>query len=113
MQMLGKVLSGMVQTLHTKKGTFLQKTRLKVLDMGDEVQGDVQFYWIDFLGDAALSEGELDGVRGHEVSVEVRRASPSLGKDGKAYINMTGGMILDGQGKPVQSTLAAKARKSA
>ncbi len=59
MQLSGKVLAGTTQTITTKKWTALEKTRLKVLDMGDEVAGDVQFYWVDFLDSAALTEQEL------------------------------------------------------
>jgi hypothetical protein len=113
MQMIGRILSGMVSSIDTKKGTKLPKTRLKVLDLGDEVQGDVQFYWIDFLGDVALSETELDQVRGQQVTVDIRRVTPSLGKDGKAYVNVSGGMVLDAQGKPVQAALRQKQARSA
>ena len=47
----GQILTGSTQTIATKKGDHLQKTRLKVLDLGPEANGG-DVYWIDFLGDA-------------------------------------------------------------
>lgn len=105
MQMSGKVLGGSTQTVTTKKGTQLAKARLKILDTGDEVNGDVIFYWVDFLGESALSESELAQVNHQEVTIEIRRVAPSLGKDGKAYVNMTGGTILGRDGMPVQAAV--------
>lgn len=113
MQMHGKVLSGMTQTITTKKGTPLPKARLKVLDTGPETQGDVQFYWMDFLGEVALSESELEQVRHQEVVVEIRRIVPTQGRDGKAYLNITAGAVLL-NGAPVQAALKVGAgRRSA
>lgn len=111
MQMNGKVLAGTTQILSTKKGTQLEKTRLKVLDTGGEVAGDLQWYWIDFLGDAALAESELDSVRQEEVVIEIRRVSASNGKDGRAFLNITGGLILLGGSVPVQAKLVAASTK--
>jgi hypothetical protein len=47
------------------------------------------------------------------VVIEIRRASASLGKNGSAYLNLTGGAVLF-QGMPVQSKLLKGAgRRSA
>lgn len=104
MEMHGKVLSGVVQTLTTKKGERLNKTRLKVLDVGAEVAGDVQVYWIDFLGEVALSESEMAAVQHQEVVIDIRRINPTLGKDGKAYLNISGGALVQ-NGQVVQTAL--------
>jgi ssDNA-binding replication factor A large subunit len=104
MQLNGKVLAGTTTTITTKKGTALDKTRLKVLDTGDEVAGDVSVYWIDFIGETALSEEELGLIHHEEVVIEIRRVSAS-GYNGKAYLNVTGGLILS-KGAPVQAKLA-------
>lgn len=106
MQMNAKVLAGTTQILSTKKGTQLEKTRLKVLDTGVEVASDVQVYWIDFIGDAALSEDELASINHEEVVIEIRRVSATAGRDGRAYLNISGGLILLGS-MPVQSKLVA------
>ena len=53
MKLLAKVLHGSTQTVTTKKGTQLEKTRLKVQDVGEEVNGDLVAYWIDLLGENA------------------------------------------------------------
>ncbi len=103
MQLKGKVLAGTSQTVMTKKGTQLAKTRLKVLDTGEEMSGDIQFYWIDFLGEVALADNELESINHKEVTIEVRRVMPSAGNDGKAYINITGGLIYDQNGHIVQT----------
>lgn len=104
MQLTGKILAGTTMTFTTKKGTELAKTRLKVLDTGEETQGDVNVYWVDFLGDAALTEAELAQVNHQEVVIEIRRvtASPS---GGKAYLNLSGGLIIT-NGAPIQPKLS-------
>lgn len=93
MQLQGQILTGSTQTIATKKGDHLQKTRLKVLDLGPEASGG-DLYWIDFLGDAALSDDELRQVTRQQVSVEVRRMYASAGKNGGAYLNAAGGAVL-------------------
>jgi hypothetical protein len=65
----------------------------------------VNVYWIDFMGDAALSSTELEKVHHAEVTIEIRRITSSL-YNGKAYMNISGGMILLG-GNPVQPKLEA------
>lgn len=113
MQLNGKVMSGFTTSFQTKKGDTLNKTRLKILDTGEEVGDELNTYWVDFLGDAALTEDDIDQIRKQEVVIEVRRASASLGKNGTAYLNITGGAVLF-QGMPVQSKLLGKAgRKTA
>ncbi len=92
MQLQGQILTGSTQTIATKKGDHLQKTRLKVLDLGPEASGG-DLYWIDFLGDAALSDDELRQVTRQQVSVEVRRMYASAGKNGGAYLNAAGGAV--------------------
>jgi len=97
MQLSGQILTGSTQTLATKKGDHLQKTRLKVLDLGPEANGG-DVYWIDFLGDAALADDELRQVSRQQVTVEVRRMYASAGKTGGAFLNASGGaVILNGQ----------------
>ena len=66
MQLSGQILTGSTQTIATKKGDHLQKTRLKVLDLGPEANGG-DVYWIDFLGDAALTDEELRQVSRQQV----------------------------------------------
>ena len=103
MQLSGQILTGSTQTIATKKGDHLQKTRLKVLDLGPEANGG-DVYWIDFLGDAALTDEELRQVSRQQVTVEVRRMYASAGKNGGAFLNASGGaVILNGQ--IVQKTL--------
>lgn len=103
MQLSGQILTGSTQTIATKKGDHLQKTRLKVLDLGPEANGG-DVYWIDFLGDAALTDEELRQVSRQQVTVEVRRMYASAGKNGGAFLNASGGaLILNGQ--IVQKTL--------
>jgi hypothetical protein len=53
MQLSGQILTGSTQTIATKKGDHLQKTRLKVLDLGPEANGG-DVYWIDFVNAAAF-----------------------------------------------------------
>ena len=103
MKLLAKVLHGSTQTITTKKGTKLEKTRLKVQDVGDEVNGDLLAYWIDFLGDNALSDGELTAILREEVEIDIKRVSASTGDKGGAFLNLTGGWVYRG-GKLVQGT---------
>jgi hypothetical protein len=103
MQLNGKIITGTSTTIATKKGTQLAKTRLKVLDTGEEAGGDVNVYWIDFMGDAALTSEQLDKVNHQDVTIEIRRTTCSL-YNGKAYMILSGGMILLG-GNPVQDKL--------
>jgi ssDNA-binding replication factor A large subunit len=105
MQLIGKIIAGTSTTITTKQGAKLDKTRLKILDVGDETAGDVNVYWVDFMGDAALSSAELDKVNHQEATIEIRRITASL-YNGKAYMNISGGMILLG-GSPVQPKLEA------
>ena len=103
MKLLAKVLHGTTQTITTKKGTQLEKTRLKVQDIGDEVNGDLLAYWIDLLGDNALSDAELSAILHEEVEIDVRRVSASAGTKGGAFLNLTGGWVYQ-NGKVVQGT---------
>lgn len=103
MKLLAKVLHGTTQTITTKKGTQLEKTRLKVQDVGEEVNGDLLAYWIDFLGENALSESELNAVLREEVEIDVKRVSASAGQKGGAFLNLTGGWLYQ-NGKVVQGT---------
>ncbi len=97
MQLSGQILTGSTQTIATKKGDQLQKTRLKVLDLGPEANGG-DVYWIDFLGECALTDEELRQVTRQQVAVEVRRMYASAGKTGGAFLNAAGGaIILNGQ----------------
>ncbi len=97
MQLSGQILTGSTQTIATKKGDQLQKTRLKVLDLGPEANGG-DVYWIDFLGDAAIADDELRQVSRQQVTIEVRRMYASAGKTGGAFLNASGGaVILNGQ----------------
>lgn len=103
MQLSGQILTGSTQTIATKKGDHLQKTRLKILDLGPEANGG-DVYWIDFLGDAALTDEELRQVSRQQVMVEVRRMYASAGKTGGAFLNASGGAVLL-NGQIVQKTL--------
>src|SRR5262249_30048397 len=103
MKLLAKVLHGSTQTITTKKGTKLEKTRLKVQDVGDEVNGDLLAYWVDFLGENALSDGELTAILRTEVEIDIRRVSASAGDKGGAFLNLTGGWVYQ-EGKVVQGT---------
>lgn len=109
MQLSGQILTGSTQIIATKKGDHLQKTRLKVLDLGPEANGG-DVYWIDFLGDAALTDEELRQVSRQQVMVEVRRMYASAGKTGGAFLNASGGaVLLNGQivQKALRSAVAA------
>jgi hypothetical protein len=88
----GQVLTGTTTTISTKKGGTLQKTRLKVLDLGPEASGG-DLYWVDFLGEAALADDELRQVSRQQVQVEVRSMRASAGSKGGAFLNATGGAI--------------------
>ncbi len=101
MKLLAKVLHGSTQTITTKKGTKLAKTRLKVQDVGEEVNGDLLAYWIDFLGEYALTEAELATILREEVEIDLKRVSASAGDQGGAFLNLTGGAIFH-QGHMVQ-----------
>ena len=103
MQLQGKILAGTSTTITTKQGAKLDKTRLKVLDIGDETAGDVNVYWVDLMGDAALNEAQLNKVNHQEVVIEVRRVTSSI-YNGKAYLNISGG-IVQLAGNPVQDKL--------
>jgi len=111
MLLTAQVLMGSTQTLTTKKGDQLQKTKLKLIDIGPEASGG-DLYWVDFLGESALSEEELGRVMRQQVVVEVRRMYASAGKQqGQAYLNASGGAIrLDGQ--VVQPRLRAQGGQS-
>jgi hypothetical protein len=111
MQLSGQILTGSTQTIATKKGDHIQKTRLKVLDLGPEANGG-DVYWIDFLGDAALSDDDLRQVARQSVTVEVRRMYASAGKNGGAFLNASGGAVLL-NGQVVQKGLRAMSRGSA
>ena len=103
MQLQGKVIAGTSTTITTKQGSKLDKTRLKVMDIGEEAAGDVNVYWIDFMGDAALNDTQLAAVNHQDVIIEVRRVTSSIYKD-KAYMNIIGGLVLL-NGNPVQEKL--------
>jgi len=103
MKLLAKVLHGSTQMITTKKGTKLEKTRLKVQDVGDEVNGDLLAYWIDFLGENALTEAELAAILKTEVEIDIKRVSVSAGDKGGAFLNLTGGPVYQ-TGKLVQGT---------
>ncbi len=111
MLLMGQVLTGSTQTIATKKGDHLQKTKLKVLDLGPEASGG-DVYWMDFLGEAALSDDELRQITRQQVEVEVRRMNASAGKNGGAYLNATGGAIRF-NGVIVQRALRSQEQQSA
>src|SRR5262249_10979844 len=93
----GQILTGMTTTISPKKGGTLQKTKLKVLDLGPEASGG-DLYWIDFLGEASLADDELRNLSRQTVQGEVRSMRASAGSKGGAFLNATGGAIrLDGQ----------------
>ncbi len=99
MQMQGQALAGSTQSLTTKRGETLQKTKLKVIDLGPEASGG-DVYWVDFLGDDALTDEELRQVIRQQVTIEIRRFSTSVGKQQpvRAYLNANGGAVrLNGQ----------------
>jgi hypothetical protein len=101
MKLLAKVLHGSTQTITTKKGSKLEKTRLKVQDIGEETSGDLLAYWIDFLGEQALSESEVATILREEVEIDIKRVSASAGDKGGAFLNLTGGAVFH-QGHIVQ-----------
>ena len=110
MMLNGQILTGSTQTIATKKGDHLQKTRLKILDLGPEASGG-DLYWIDFLGEAALTDDELRNVSRQQVAVEVRRLYASQGKQGGAFLNASGEAVrLNGQiiQKGLRATEAAQ-----
>ncbi len=113
MRMHAQVLGGNVlPSIRTKRGQELPKARLKVMDIGPEAGGG-DLYWIDFLGEAALSEDELEQVRRQAVELEVRSMHASAGKEaGKAYLNAAGGAVLLG-GQIVQRGLRQTVARSA
>src|SRR5215470_19345050 len=98
MQITAQVLTGSTQTIQTKKGENLQKSRLKLMDLGPEASGG-DLYWVDFLGEAALTDDELRQISRKQVQVEVRRMYASAGKtQGQAFLNAAGGaVLLEGQ----------------
>lgn len=104
MQITAQVLTGSTQTITTKKGEHLQKSRLKLLDLGPEASGG-DLYWVDFLGEAALTDDELRAIARKQVVVEVRRMYASAGRtQGQAFLNATGGAVVLG-GQVVQRGL--------
>lgn len=112
MKMQGRVLVGSVREFKTRKGETLPKASLKVVDMGIECSSDVTIYWVDFLGDAALTQMELDSVVGGEFTLDVKFVRASAGKEGKAYLNMAGGAITNAAGQVVQLGLRTSDRKA-
>jgi hypothetical protein len=104
----GQVLTGTTTTINTKKGGTLQKTRLKVLDLGPEASGG-DLYWVDFLGESALGDEEMRQIARQQVQVEVRSMRASAGSKGGAFLNATGGAVrLNGQ--VMQKGLRAEAQ---
>jgi hypothetical protein len=104
MLMQGRVLVGKNEEIKTKKGP-LAKSSLKVVDMGPECSSDVVVYWIDFLGDAALTQVELDSVRGEHFTIDIRVVQVSKGNDGRVFLNTKGGALVSADGRVVQSGL--------
>src|SRR5262249_29043919 len=92
MLLSGQILTGTTTTISTKKGDHLQKTKLKVLDLGPEAAGG-DLYWVDFLGEAALTDHELRAVSRQAVEVEIRNMRASAGTKGGAFLNASGGAI--------------------
>ena len=113
MQMQGRVLVGSVREVKTKKGAKLPKCSVKVLDLGPECGSDVSTYWVDFLGDAALDQVELDSAMGSEFTIDIKYVRSSAGKDGKAYLNVTGGAIVNADGLVLQASLRNHQQKLA
>jgi hypothetical protein len=112
MQIHAQVLAGQVlKPINTKQGKELSKSRLKVMDIGPEAAGG-DVYWLDFLGEAALTEDELTRIHRQQVVIEVRRMYASAGNvAGKVYLNAAGGAVVLG-GQIVQPGLRATASKS-
>jgi hypothetical protein len=104
MLMQGRVLVGKIQQITTKKGQ-LAKSALKVVDMGPECSSDVIVYWIDFLGDAALTQVELDSILGEQFTIDIRLVQASKGNDGRTFLNVKGGAIVTPDGQVVQAGL--------
>ncbi len=106
MLLMGKVLTATSQTVMTKAGNQLDKTRMKLLDVDSD---DVMVYWVDFLGESAIPQAVLDTLHHQEVEIEIRsiRATAS---NGKAYLNITGGIARFG-GEILQPTLKAAEKK--
>lgn len=112
MQLTAQVLTGSTQTISTKKGDPLQKTKLKLIDIGSEANGG-DLYWIDFLGDSALSDAELEDVLHQRVVIDVRRMYASAGRQmGQAYLNASGGAIRL-NGEVIQPRLRSQAQRTA
>lgn len=113
MQMQARILVGSLREIRTKKGASLRKLSLKVLDVGSECGSDVSTYWIDFLGDAALTQVELDSVMGNEFTIDVRFVKATKGNNGNAYLNVSGGAIAAADGRVVQASLRDHQMKEA
>jgi hypothetical protein len=103
MLMQGRVLVGKIQQITTKKGQ-LSKAALKVADMGPECSSDIVVYWVDFLGDAALTQVELDSILGEQFTIDVRLVQ-ATGNNGRTFLNIKGGAIVSPDGQVVQSGL--------
>src|SRR5262245_28712820 len=103
MLLSGQILTGTTTTISTKKGEHLQKTKLKLLDLGPEAAGG-DLYWVDFLGEAALTDDELRQVSRQAVEVEIRNMRASAGTKGGAFLNASGGAIRF-QGQVIQRGL--------
>jgi hypothetical protein len=103
MQLIGKVMTGNVTTFSNKQGGKVDKTRLRILDQGDEAANELMAYWVDFLGDASLTDAQLQHITHQEVTIELRKVYASI-YNGKSYLNLTGGIILF-NGNPVQEKL--------
>jgi hypothetical protein len=98
MRITAKVFSGSNTPFKNKDGQAVAKTRLKVVDMGDELDGAPQTYWIDFVGDYALNPQEVQALQKQMVEIDIQYVTASTGKDGKAYLNVRGGFVyLDGK----------------
>jgi hypothetical protein len=111
--MQARVLAGSVREFRTKKGAMLPKASVKFLDMGPECGSDVTTYWVDFLGDAALTADELEAIVGSEVTVGIRSCRSSAGQNGKVFQNISGAAILDHEGRVVQAGLTRQSHKKA
>ena len=62
--------------------------------MGAEASGG-DLYWIDFLGEAALSDEELDAILRQPVVIEVRFMRASAGNQpGRACLNASGVAVV-------------------
>src|SRR5260370_14736770 len=93
MLLTGQILTGSTHSIATKQGESLQKTKLKLIDIGPEASGG-DVYWVDFLGEAALAEDELRQITRQAVTVEIRRFSATAGQQGgRAYLNANAGAV--------------------